>query len=165
MEYTKNYHLPQWSEEDRIMMTDFNAMCAWIEAGLTENSEALTSGLAENDEALAALQQGLGTGEKNCRIAWGSYAGNNKFGAENPTTLRCDFYPVAVLLHATSYKQDMSIVLSRGQTSAVSVNALEYTLQISWLDDGVSYYTSSEAYAQFNESRTTYYYVILGYSK
>ncbi len=37
MDYTKNYHLPQWVKSDRIMMDDFNRMCADIENGLTGN--------------------------------------------------------------------------------------------------------------------------------
>ena len=36
MEYTANYHLPQWVETDRIMMEDFNEAMAAIEKGLTE---------------------------------------------------------------------------------------------------------------------------------
>ena len=36
MEYTKNYHLPQWVRSDRIMMDDFNAAMAGIEQGLTQ---------------------------------------------------------------------------------------------------------------------------------
>ncbi|WP_300944462.1 hypothetical protein [uncultured Duncaniella sp.] len=46
MEYTKNYHLPQWVKSDRIMMDDFNRMCADLENGLTGNrkkSEELSS--------------------------------------------------------------------------------------------------------------------------
>ena len=30
MNYTEKYHLPQWKKEDRIMMEDFNRMCAEI---------------------------------------------------------------------------------------------------------------------------------------
>ena len=37
MDYTKNYHLPQWVKSDRIMMDDFNRMCVDIENGLTGN--------------------------------------------------------------------------------------------------------------------------------
>jgi len=37
MQYTKNYHLPQWVKSDRIMMDDFNRMCADLENGLTSN--------------------------------------------------------------------------------------------------------------------------------
>lgn len=39
MKYTTNYHLPQWAKEDRIMMEDFNQMCADMEAGLSSNRE------------------------------------------------------------------------------------------------------------------------------
>ena len=36
MNYTTNYHLPQWVESDRIMMEDFNDAMASIDEGLTE---------------------------------------------------------------------------------------------------------------------------------
>jgi len=39
MNYTEKYHLPQWKKEDRIMMEDFNRMCADMEAGLVQNRE------------------------------------------------------------------------------------------------------------------------------
>lgn len=39
MNYTKNYHLPQWEKADRIMMDDFNTAMAGIETGLTEAGE------------------------------------------------------------------------------------------------------------------------------
>ena len=39
MEYTKNYHFPQWAENDRIMMQDFNQMCADMEKGLLQTRE------------------------------------------------------------------------------------------------------------------------------
>lgn len=39
MEYTKKYHLPQWKKEDRVMMEDFNAAMAEIEAGLSDAKE------------------------------------------------------------------------------------------------------------------------------
>ena len=34
MNYTTNYHLPQWVETDRIQMEDFNQMCAAIDQGI-----------------------------------------------------------------------------------------------------------------------------------
>ena len=36
MNYTTNYHLPQWVESDRIMMEDFNDAMASIDEGLAE---------------------------------------------------------------------------------------------------------------------------------
>ena len=38
MNYTKNHHLPQREKMDRIMMDDFNAMCADMEAGLDKTA-------------------------------------------------------------------------------------------------------------------------------
>lgn len=55
MEYTKNYHLPQWVETDRIMMQDFNAAMADIESGLT----ACRSGTEQAADALTAQGQAL----------------------------------------------------------------------------------------------------------
>ena len=34
MNYTTNYHLPQWVETDRIQMEDFNQMCSDIDEGI-----------------------------------------------------------------------------------------------------------------------------------
>lgn len=47
MNYTTNYHLPQWDETDRIMRTDFNQMCADIESGLTRNAADAASANAK----------------------------------------------------------------------------------------------------------------------
>ena len=44
MNYTTNYHLPQWAETDRIMMEDFNQMCSDIDQGIkTAQSTADTA--------------------------------------------------------------------------------------------------------------------------
>ena len=40
MEYTINYHLPQWVESDRIMMGDFNEAMANIEEGMSNTATA-----------------------------------------------------------------------------------------------------------------------------
>ncbi len=36
MNYTTNYHLPQWVESDRILMEDFNQAMADIDEGLSQ---------------------------------------------------------------------------------------------------------------------------------
>lgn len=53
MNYTDNYKLPQWEEEDRVMRTDFNQMCADIDEGLS----GLSGGLAEAREEAARQAQ------------------------------------------------------------------------------------------------------------
>lgn len=55
MNYTEKYHLPQWIESDRIMMDDFNQMCADIEAGLSQaaqTADALTQANDTRDKRL-----------------------------------------------------------------------------------------------------------------
>ena len=47
MNYTDKYHLPQWEETDRIMHTDFNQMCADMEAGLDKTARDAAADTAE----------------------------------------------------------------------------------------------------------------------
>ena len=62
MNYTENYHLPQWEETDRIMRTDFNQMCADMEAGLEKTArDAAEDMAAVQSAALAAVTAGLGS--------------------------------------------------------------------------------------------------------
>ena len=51
MNYTENYHLPQWVKEDRIMMEDFNQMCRDMEAGLDSNAQAAAKAQTTADTA------------------------------------------------------------------------------------------------------------------
>ena len=55
MDYTQNYHLPQWEKADRIMMDDFNAAMAGIETGLSENRESARLESVRLDAKDAAL--------------------------------------------------------------------------------------------------------------
>ena len=43
MNYTTNYHLPQWVESDRIKMEDFNQMCEDIDGGITAAKAAAST--------------------------------------------------------------------------------------------------------------------------
>ena len=52
MNYTKNYHLPQWDETDRIMRVDFNQMCADMEAGLNKNAQAAAAAKTQSDQGV-----------------------------------------------------------------------------------------------------------------
>ena len=60
MNYTKNYHLPQWDETDRIMRTDFNQMCAGLEDGLT-TAQAAANAAQQTADAAAVLPYVIGT--------------------------------------------------------------------------------------------------------
>ena len=55
MDYTTNYHLPQWVESDRIMMEDFNEAMAAIEKGLTDGKNDLKAGMEQAQTQLETL--------------------------------------------------------------------------------------------------------------
>ena len=69
MNYTENYHLPQWVKSDRVLMEDFNRMCADIEAGLSQTRADIDAGLSSVRDAAAqnknALSQQIGTVQRN----------------------------------------------------------------------------------------------------
>ena len=46
MNYTENYHLPQWVETDRVQMEDFNQMCADIDQGIKGAKDTAETALA-----------------------------------------------------------------------------------------------------------------------
>ena len=41
MDYTPNFHLPQWEQNDRILMDDFNQFAANLEDALSQNQAAV----------------------------------------------------------------------------------------------------------------------------
>ena len=64
MDYTQNFHLPQFEETDRIHHDDFNDAFAAIDAAITNSSYAV-----------------------------GSYTGNGKTEAEGGTVISLGFHP------------------------------------------------------------------------
>lgn len=111
---------------------------------------------------VAAMQKDLGTHGKNARIAWGSYTGNDKFGANNPTSLTFDFTPV--LLFITTTTGGARAVFIRG-CGLVTHGTSNYYVTASWPGKKVSWYNTSRADAQLNNSNFTYVYVAVGYDE
>ena len=75
MNYTENYHLPQWDETDRIMRVDFNAAMADIEAGLNGN---VAGAAADNAAAVAAAQRAQTTANQAVSAAAAAQTTANK---------------------------------------------------------------------------------------
>ena len=62
MNYTTNYHLPQWVESDRIMMEDFNEAMSGIDGGIAAAKTAAdtaktTADAAQSNDCDAFLRQ------------------------------------------------------------------------------------------------------------
>ena len=68
MNYTENYHLPQWVKDDRIMMEDFNRMCENVEAGLMGNAQMAAD--ANRETAEEAERRAF---DRICRLAYNHY--------------------------------------------------------------------------------------------
>jgi len=163
MEYTKNYHLPQWAEEDRIMMTDFNQAMTDVESAIDQAVESARQGQEsmqeQLNEELAALENAIGFGGHNCRIETGSYTGTGKSGYGNDTKLTFSIYPVAVLVSASNNTYGPAVMLRPCAATKVNTGSLS---NITWSGKNVSWWTSDVA-NQMNVQGTTYYYMAVGY--
>ena len=82
MNYTKNYHLPQWVETDRIQMEDFNQAMADIDEGLNE-----VKTMVENVQDAYTPD--------NMPFVIGTYTGN---GAETNRDINLGFKPRFVII-------------------------------------------------------------------
>ena len=97
MNYTQNYHLPQWEESDRVMRTDFNQMCADIENGLSDGQtrdSALSGRIDAAQSAADAAQQ--------TALSYKHYAAGTYIGAGANKKIALGFPPSAVLI-STNY--------------------------------------------------------------
>lgn len=161
---TANYGLPKWEKSDFIKMEDFNAAFGKIDETLKANADAAAS-KAEAD-TVTAIAQTLGSGGQNCRIAWGNYTGSGTYGEANPTTIALDFCPVLawVVDPAKANSANWPTTFLRGSTLANGVSIHGHTINVIWADDKLQWYDTSNPEYQMNQSGTTYYYVVLGYT-
>ena len=77
MNYTKNYRLPQWVKEDRIMMDDFNAMNNSIEAGLTRTAAQAAQASNKADTAVQTANSAA-SAALACSYVVGHYTGTGQ---------------------------------------------------------------------------------------
>ena len=92
MNYTKNYRLPQWVKEDRIMMDDFNAMNTSIESGLTKTAATANAARADASEAKQAADAASAKADVLPYVV-GYYTGTG-----NDMTIELGFRPAFVII-------------------------------------------------------------------
>ena len=145
MTQTPNFQLNQWSPEDYVRRTDFNADNAKIDA------------------ALAAAG--------NCRIVTGSYTGTGKYGYANKNSLTLPFSPVLLLISGGS--NGFAVIPMEGENGAAYFGTTKATWKVTRDGNTISWHMSSgdnsngstwsaSAEGQMNTSNTTYYYTALG---
>ena len=69
MDYTPNFHLPQWNLDDRILMDDFNQFAASLDTALSLNQQAAQNAQEAAEEAKTGLQM-------CAKTTFGMYRGN-----------------------------------------------------------------------------------------
>ena len=154
MNYTTNYHLPQWVESDRILMEDFNDAMAGIDQGLQGAQTA-----AETAQTTAETAQSTASAAQS--TAGAAYAPNNKpyvFGTYEGTgrnlTVTLGFRPSAVLVYE---HYDGETAADAGGCMLRCDNELGSRLQIQ--DDGFHVGTNYGTYPYINRSGYSYVYM------
>ena len=143
MEYTSNYHLPQWVETDRIMMGDFNEAMASIEEGMSSNAAATESAQQEAEEKGFVI---------------GSYTGNGaEDGTDSGQLINLGFRPRFVIITRgwlTSNSSTINNFLVIGQPRA---NYQEWTYQLK--DSGFFVINHGAGTLALNSNGVVYDYV------
>lgn len=151
MNKTANFQLTQWEKTDRILMEEFNS-----------DNEKIDTALKSNADKVAALQTALASCG-NCKIVYGTYTGNGKYGSANPNKLTFSGKPVLVIVQAqnNSTNFDFHLRMIRGCNWAVGDrNNYSYTNSVAWGENFVSW-TNDNAETQFNLQGSVYSYIAL----
>ena len=150
MEYTTNYHLPQWVESDRIMMGDFNQMCSDLEAGLVSNAQAAAAAQETADTAQETADSAYSPTNKPYVI--GSYTGNG-----GTVTVTLGFRPTFLIIgggvtaSSPGYHSKWSVI----------TNGTVYTDTVTFTDTGFTTQDPGNSYLSPNlaEGGRAYSYI------
>lgn len=149
---TPAYGLNQWSLEDQVIMSEFNADNAKIEQALLELKTALP------------------------QLTTGSYIGTGTCGESSPNTLTFDFVPKLVIVTATERGMSGSAnntpllvcihgssvtMFPTGNTTGGNYYALK--MHLTWSGNTLSWYTdSTNVDQQLNREGALYHYFAIG---
>jgi hypothetical protein len=105
---------------------------------------------------------------KFLRIATGSYTGDGTAGSGNAQTLNFDFEPKLVIIQGNYEDFENGLIAVSGVTTIGSVftsndSGVFLNVTASWGADSFTWYSSTAAEKQMNESGKTYYYIAFGY--
>lgn len=157
MEYTKNYHLPQWVKSDRIMMEDFNGAMAGIEAGITGNAQAAARAQAAADNAGIAAnnaQSTANTALANKPYVIGTYRGNLR-----EVEVKLGFRPQAIVIARSyiNYDEETDPLRSMGEC-ILFIDGINNTF-VDFRDDGFYVGPYRQAYPSVNWNYTDFVYI------
>ena len=157
MNYTTNYHLPQWAETDRIQMEDFNQMCSDIDQGIKTAQDTADTAESKADAAQSsanAVADAYTPGNQPYVV--GSYTGT---GADMTITL--GFRPKFLILSG------MESTITTNSTSTWDryfglCDGSILSLRVAFSDTGFTVYArggSRQNFPDFTDSGRTYCYI------
>ena len=154
MTKTTNYQLNQWAKSDRVMMDDFNADNAKIDAALKANADAIAAETTARVAGDAALQSAV-SACGDCFVEAKTYTGNGTKGSSNAIRFTFDKTPQIVFI--TGY--GTTAIGVRGCSSALSTDS--GGLRTSWSGKTVSWYHDNNYVSHMNNTGSTYTVIAL----
>ena len=166
---TERYGLSQWEKSDKVLMEDFNADNAKLDAALAAQAEAMEDkadvtaleALARTVNTLSGTVSGQSSTlsrKGNCQIYYSTYVGAGPYGSAHPSRLTFPGRPLLVFI-ADGKGADFLALLPGGL--GVNVNNNSYYTPITWGSNYVSWYNNQSADIQKCGSNTTYHVVAL----
>ena len=142
--HTPNYQLSQWERDDRILMEDFNADNAKIDAAIKAEAEVR----AAETHALAQ--------SRNCQFFYATYVGTGTFGESAPNRLVFPHKPIFVLVEGDR-AQNFSAVWGSPYAPEPHSSADPGVMNLSWSDRSLGWYSAMGPGRQLNDKGETYY--------
>ena len=167
MKKTTNYQLNQWAKSDRVMMDDFNADNAKIDAALKANADAIAETAAAFPLVkIKEVTLGADTAQWDIDVSDINFYQYTRIfllpkltGSSNPKTLTFDGTPLFVAL---SGRYHFFAVKGCSFVQTLSSPSLaDLSLPLTWGDRSVSWYSTENADKQQNLSGTDYFYIAL----
>ena len=156
MEYTTNYHLPQWVESDRIMMGDFNEAMSNLEGGITTAQEAADAAQSAADNAQDSADMAQGTADTAKAIAEGLIVTGSYTGNGETLTVELGFRPRFLIITAQSAG-------NIGATAFLGYTAFSAGTQVSGVlsfgETGFTVTRMTQVYPATNDSGKSYSYI------
>ena len=126
--HTTNYQLSQWAKSDQVLMEDFNADNAKIDAALKAEADART--------ALAS--------SRNCQAYTTSYTGSGVSGASHPNYLSFARRPLFFHIGGNN-GTGFSVVYGQTTARVTGVTSLR-KVYLTWSGNSVSWYEDNTGY-------------------
>ena len=150
--HTANYSLSQWERTDKVLMEDFNADNAKIDAALRAEADVRSA-------QVSVLNAALNT-KGNCSIGLLTYTGTGEFGEEHPTVIRFPRLPTAFIIAGNGMMighggaERASLLYARGYTYTESCSP-------TWSGSPLSFHKAKPAQEQLNGNGAVYWVIYL----